>query len=419
MEPYYFNYLKNQLDENYIDDLKYDLDRRIYHYGEQFRNNNDFNVFFLKKILKNQYRISRALIKSVNNINNYKNIAINNAYFGLKDDLRINNYTPIDVPWICSYNNVTLYIDLLKYENYLNKVKYDNILLPESIGHYKKIQNKLLEYYSNANIKILCLYNDMCSFEKMSIKIFKQLNKPSYVFLHGIPGRYNNIDENRTDFLVVWGKKIKENFVKAGINENKIIVSGHPSYKKYDLSKIKLRSELDKILVLSKSMFLSPQGDKVQLADRGNIILYLLEVQEVLKRHKVKFVKFRPHPSENINWYYKFISKDFFRPDFNSNITESINQSSLVIGSTSTSFLNSIMNNVNYIIYEPSYNKNDLLNFPLNPPFDNSDERAVVANSKEELFEKINNRSIVNKEILTDYIDTNYNLDFLKKHIIT
>jgi hypothetical protein len=250
----------------------------------------------------------------------------------------------------------------------------------------------------------------------MSIKIFKKLNKPSYVFLHGIPGRYNNIDENRTDYLVVWGKKIKQNFVKAGINEKKIIISGHPSYKNYDLSKIKLRTGLDKVLVLSKSMWLSPQGDGVQLADRGNIILYLLEIQEVLKRKNVKFVKFRPHPSENIDWYYKFISKDFFRPDLNSNITESINQSSLVIGSTSTSFLNSIMNNVNYIIYEPTNNKNDLLNFPLNPPFDNNDERAVVANSKEQLFEKIINNSIVDKEILLDYIDPNYNLDFLNKN---
>lgn len=416
MEPYYFNYLKEQQNEDYIDDLKYELDRRIYHYGEQFRKNNDNNSFILTNLLKKQFRIARALLKSTQNINNYKNIAINNAYFSLKDDLKTYNYTPIDVPWICSYNKFSLYLDLLKYQSFINNVQYDNILISESFDLHKTIQNKLLEYYSSSNIKILCLYNDMCSFEKMSIKIFKKLNKPSYVFLHGIPGRYNNIDENRTDYLVVWGKKIKQNFVKAGINEKKIIISGHPSYKNYDLSKIKLRTGLDKVLVLSKSMWLSPQGDGVQLADRGNIILYLLEIQEVLKRKNVKFVKFRPHPSENIDWYYKFISKDFFRPDLNSNITESINQSSLVIGSTSTSFLNSIMNNVNYIIYEPTNNKNDLLNFPLNPPFDNNDERAVVANSKEQLFEKIINNSIVDKEILLDYIDPNYNLDFLNKN---
>jgi hypothetical protein len=414
VETYYFNYLKQQQDESYIDDLKYELDRRVYHYGDQFRKNNDNNSFNFSSLLKKQFRITRALLKSSKDINDFKNIAINNAYFSLKDDLRLYNYTPLDVPWICSYNKYSLYISLLKYQNFLDNVTYDSIISSESFNLYKKIHEKLLEYYSSSNVKILCLYNDMCSFEKMSIKIFKKLNKPSYVFLHGIPGRYNNIDENRTDFLVVWGKKIKENFVKAGIDEKKILISGHPSYKKYDLTNIKLRTGLDNILVLSKSMFLSPQGDKVQLTDRGNLILYLLEIEEVLKRKNVQHVKFRPHPSENINWYYKFISRQFFRPDVNTNITESFKQSSLVIGSTSTSFLNSLMNNVNYIIYEPSNNNNDYLNFPLNPPFDNKDERAVVANTKEELFEKVSNGSIVNKDILLDYIDPNYNLDFLK-----
>ena len=417
MEPYYLNYLKQQQDEEYIDDLKYELDRRVYHYGDQFKNNNDNNPTVIKNLLRKQYRISRALLKSTQNINKYENIAINNSYFSLKDDLKKFNYRPIDVPWVCSYSKISLYLDLLKFQSILDNIKFDSILLPESFQLYKQIQNSLLEYYAKSNVKILCLYNDMCSFEKMSINIFKKLRKPSYVFLHGIPVRYNNIDENRTDFLVVWGKKIKENFVRAGINDEKIIISGHPSYKNYDISKIKLRTGLDKILVLSKIMFLSPQGDKVQLADRGNLILYLLEIQEVLKRKNVKQVKFRPHPSENIEWYYKFISKDFFQPDLNINITESIKHSSLVIGSTSTSFLNSLMNNVNYIIYEPSNNNNDLLNFPLNPPFDNKDERAVVANSKEELFEKITNKSIVNKEILLDYIEPNFDLSFLSRHI--
>ena len=417
MEPYYLNYLRQKEDERYIDDLKYELDRRIYHYGDQFKKNNDIPLPLIRNFLIKQLRISRALFKSTQNINKYKNIAINNSYFSLSNDLKKYNFSPIDVPWICSYNKISLYLDLLKFQSNLDNVKFDRLFYPDTYELYKKIQKQLFEYYTKPNVKILCLYNDMCLFEKMSIKVFNKLNKPSYVFLHGIPGRYNNIDENRTDFLVVWGKKIKENFVRAGIKEDKIIISGHPTYKNYDISKINLRTGLDKILVLSKSMFLSPQGDRVQLADRGNIILYLLEIQEVLKRKNVKQVKFRPHPSENIDWYYKFISKDFFKPDLNINITESIKQSSLVIGSTSTSFLNSLMNNVNYIIYEPSVNSNDLLNFPLNPPFDNKDERAVVANSKEELFEKISKKLIVKKEILLDYIEPNFDLSFLNRHI--
>ena len=419
MEPYYLNYLKQQQNEEYIDDLKYELDRRIYHYGDQFKNNNDNNPTVIKNLLRKQYRISRALLKSTQNINKYENIAINNSYFSLKDDLKKFNYRPIDVPWVCSYSKISLYLDLLKFQSILDNIKFDSILLPDSFQLYKQIQNSLLEYYAKSNVKILCLYNDMCSFEKMSINIFKKLKKPSYVFLHGIPGRYNNVDENRTDYLVVWGKKIKDNFVNAGIKENKILISGHPSYRNYDLSKINLKSGLDNILVLSKSMFLSPPGNKVQLTDRGNLILYLLEIEEVLKRKNVKSVTFRPHPSENIEWYYKFISRNFFKPDLNKNITDSIKKSTLVIGSTSTSFIDALMNNVNYIIYEPTYKKLDLINYPLFPPFDNSDERAIVATSKEQLLEKINKNSVVNKEILIDYIDPKYNLDFLNKHIST
>lgn len=416
MKPYYINYLKNLQNENCIDDLKYELDRRIYHYGDHFKNNNDNNTLLLINFLKKQFRISRALLNRRINVSSLNNIAVNNAYFGLKEDLRCNNFSPVDVPWICSYNKFSLYVDLLNYQDLIDKVTFDSFLNSEIYLHHNTIYNKLLEYYSSTNIKILCLYNDMCLFEKMSIRIFKNLSKPTFVFLHGIPGRYNNIDENRTDYLIVWGKKIKENFVKAGIKEEKIIISGHPSYKSYDLANIKLRAGLDKILVISKSMFLSPQGNKVQLADRGNLILYLLEIEEVLRKFNVPYVTFRPHPSENIDWYYKFISKDFFRQDCNSNITQTLINSSLVIGSTSTTFLNALMNNVNYIIYEPAYEQNDLLDFPLNPPFDNKDERAVVANSKEELFEKISKCEIVNKEILLDYIDPNYNLEFLKQY---
>jgi hypothetical protein len=414
MNPYYFNYLKQNSLKDYIDDIKQELDRRVYHYGDQFRINNDFEANFVIKFLRKQYRISRAVIQSKKRIERLENVVINNAYFGLDNDLKNLQFNPISVPWISAYNNPNLYIDLLNYQELLNNTTFDTLFDEKTIDKYNTIKSKLYEYYNKSNVKMLCLYNDICVFEKISLKIFKELTKPSYVFLHGIPGRYNNIDENRSDYLAVWGKKIKENYIKAGISEDKIFISGHPSYKNYDLSRINIKSSLDSVLVLSKSMFPFPQGNTVELADRGNLILYLLEVEEVLKRKNIKYVKFRPHPSENINWYYKFISKDFFRPDLNPSIIDSINKSTLVIGSTSTSFLNSILNNVNYIIYEPAHNNLDLINFPLNEPFDGNDERAVVANTKEELYEKISNNSIVNKEILLDYIEPNFDLSFLK-----
>jgi hypothetical protein len=416
-KPYYLNFLKEKKNYEYFDNLKFELDKRVYHYGEQFKTNNE-NRDTVINFLKKEFRILKAILDCRKNATNFKNVAINNAYFGLIDELKAQNFTPLKVPWISSYNKIGLYFDLLRYEKFLSKTTFDDLIEEDSFNFYSEIKNKLLYYYSNKNIKILSIYNDTCTYERMSIDIFKELNKPSFIFLHGLPGRYNIIDENRSDYLIVWGKKIKENYIKNGFDENKIIISGHPNYKFYNLSKINIKMSFDNILILSKGANSFPQGNSVQLADRGNLILYLLEIEEVLKKKNIKHVTFRPHPSENINWYYKFISKDFFRPDATKDINKSINKSSLVIGPRSTSFINSLMNNINYIVYDPlDYENLDFINSQQVPPFDKTDERLVVCNSKDELLENLSKFSIVNKEILHDYIEPNFNLNFLNKYI--
>ena len=417
MKPYYLNYLKEKSKDEYFDDLKFELDKRVYHYGNQFKINYDNNNNIVN-FLKIQYRKLKLITDLGVNIQKCKNIAINNAYYGINEELIKINFTPLKVPWFSSYNKCKLYFDLIKYDKYLNVTTFDNLLGEEAHFFYTKIKNDLHNYYSNNNIKILSTYNDVCSYEKISINIFKKLNKPSFEFLHGIPGRYKLSSEMRSDFLVVWGKKIKEHYINSGINGNKILVSGHPDYKNYELSSINIKMTLENILVLSKGAHSLPQGESVQLADRGNLILYLLEIQETLKKRKIKFVRFRPHPSEDINWYYKFISKEFFRPDQNINIIDSIKSSSLVIGPRSTSLFNSIMNNVNYIVYDPLDHDNlDYINFPQAPPFDKSDDRIVTASSKDELLEIITNSQIVNKEILLDYLEPKFDINFLKSYL--
>lgn len=157
-------------------------------------------------------------------------------------------------------------------------------------------------------------------------------------------------------------------------------------------------------------------NDGVRLTDRGNLILYLYMVQSVLKKFGVKRVRFRPHPSENSAWYFKFIDKDFYQVD-HENLQKSLQKSTIVIGPTSTVFLETLYNGVNYVCFEPSWNGMDLTNFELVPPFDGSDERLPVAKNEEQLECIIKEKTKVDISIFNEYIKTPFDLSFVKSMI--
>jgi hypothetical protein len=127
----------------------------------------------------------------------------------------------------------------------------------------------------------------------------------------------------------------------------------------------------------------------------------------------IKKVRFRPHPSEDSQWYLRFIDKDFFIPDV-SNLTDCLKSSSLVIGPTTTVFLESIYQGINYVIFEPSKNDYDVLDTPLVHPFTGSDKRIPVAKKVEELESMISNKIKVDASFFNDYIKTPFNIDFVK-----
>jgi hypothetical protein len=270
--------------------------------------------------------------------------------------------------------------------------------------------------YAQPEIKYLFVPNDMSHFERMSVKIFKQLGKKSFIFLHGLPGRYNNIDDNRSDYLVVWGSKIKELYIKGGIKPEKIFISGHPRYNQYKLSDIKLKTGWDNILLIGKSIG-GQHSDEIRLQDRGNILLYLWQIQSVLVQLGVSSVKFRPHPSMDIDWYYDFIDNDFFKQDLEKNINVSLKSSSLVIGPTSSVFLDALLAGVNYLVYEPVKNGKDIGNFPVVPPFDKSDPRVIVSQTMDQLKDALINNSLVDTSVILDYIEPNFDLNFIESVI--
>ncbi len=269
------------------------------------------------------------------------------------------------------------------------------------------------DYYKSIRADALIVSNDISFFEQTNIKIFRKMGKPSFIFLHGLPV-YNVLDNNQADYLVVWGKKIKENYVNIGFPANKVLISGHPYYS--NLNDSKLRNDIDDILVLSKAMSGAQLRDENRLSDRGNSILYLYSIEKILRSRGVKKVRFRVHPSENIDWYYKFIDRDFFIADKES-LKNSLEKSTLVIGPTSTVFLESIYYGVNYLVYEPAVNGLDLSGYPPCPPFDGSDGKVFVAKTEEDLSGLLTKKAMVDKTVFNDYIDTPFNIKVITDKI--
>lgn len=411
----YLDYLDQEalFRKEFLSDIKYEIDSKLYEYGNHFIANKENKLFVFKQILIYIFRALQGL-KYILIVNKkFQNVVISSAYFNLNTELNKSGYHCINVPWLEPNLNFRVYLKLQIFNFRIKNCKFSEI---DSLYHdYLLIRENLKKIYSNPEIKFLILPQDMGVFERISIRIFKELNKKTFLFSHGLPGRYNNMDDNRTDLLVVWGRKIKQNYIKAGISEDKILISGHPSYN-YDLSNIKLKSSLNNILVLSKSINGTPHSSGVRISDRTNLLLYLFQIKKELLKLGINSVKFRPHPSENIKWYYNYIDPNFFIMDTNKSISNSFKESSLVIGPTSTMFIDAILNNVNYLVYEPSNGENDMNNFPLVSPFDSSDDRVVVAKNSVELGKNLKNIPLVEPSILLDYIEPNFDVSFLKQY---
>lgn len=419
---YLFDYLKNntEIDKSKLDLLKNEIDLRLYSCGDYFKKNKDNKkkMFFsfrhiYKSFLRNAYILYSFLRKK--KINRESDI-LSNAFFGANSELEkkgFNIFRPlhnVTRGWQIA-SNLKIYINFLRINSKIENSNIKYLISAKFLKILDLFLDQLTEYYKYLNLKALVVPNDTSFFELINIEVFKRLKKPTFIFLHGLPGRYNIYDENETDYLVVWGKKIKENYVNAGFNPDKIIISGHPIYQKF--SNNTLRNDLSDVLVLSRSLSGLQCRDKVRLYDQGNAIIYLCSVEKALKSLGVKKVRLRVHQSENLDWYYKFIDKDFFIPDTNV-LEESLSRSTLVIGPTSTVFLEALYYGVNYLVYEPVIEGKDLSGYNPVPPFDGSDNKVPVAKDEKSLSQMLIKGEIVDKSALSDYIDIPFNLDFIK-----
>ena len=309
--------------------------------------------------------------------------------------------------------------DMLKYKEWAIRHGGFNNLLNNTF--FKKIDNckkDLKELLQNYAVKGVFLYTDEYFESKLLIDVAKEIKIPTFDFLHGLPGIYSLDVDSHTDYLMVWGNKIKRNYIDAGFDAEKIIVVGNSKYGKY-VKQESLRNTLSDILVIPVSSILwhQHQWGKPELIDRSMAILYLYKVQHVLKQLNIRHARFRVHPSINADWVYNFLDTDFWIKD-NLPLSASLQKSSIVIGATSSVFLEALMNGVNYIVFEPQEEGLTLIRSRVVPPFDGKDEKLHVAFDENDLYSMLREKYTVDSSILDDYMQP-LDLSPLRKLILS
>lgn len=414
MERYLINYIKeNASDEivrKYVDFFKVELDWYIYNYGEHIsrRHHREYKGTLKEKVYQKVQDLS-ALYGKFPYRNGYKNI-LSSVFFPdktLLPSLGFNAFSSIFQPVGKSRiigDRKSLYIKNRIKRN-LSKGSFSDLYNRDLFCSLEELQAQILNTYREIDLRGLLLFTDQYFASKYLIDIFRQMNRPSMVFSHGLPAIYSKDVDNRSDYLMVWGERIKENYVRAGFNPDKIKIVGNVKYKEVPVVQ-ELKNSLDNILVIPCSSVLWHQHEwgTPQLVDRSMVVLYLYQVQRVLQRFGVKHARFRPHPSIDYSWVYGFLDKNFYEVD-NQSLFDSIHSSTLVIGATSTSFLETLMEGVNYLLYEPTDEKGcGLIRFKKAPPFDGSIPDLNIAETEAELEYMIRNKYQTPSNILDGYM---------------
>lgn len=410
-DRYLLDYLRQsgRIRGSYFESLRYEFDRRIYHYGSHF--NGEYSTQSYLKIVKQRwYEKARAFVRRGMKL---KKVDIqSNAYLVLNNELIQTGYSVILPPWRGEVLSDSFYVlkKVRSLENFFLKNEFNDILSKECMALVEATEAGLRAYYNR--IRALIVPYDIVFFENLSIKLFREAGKPSFVFLHGLPGRYNSIDDQRADHLLVWGSAIKDHYVRAGGNPEKIHVVGRPGMPA-DPRPLRTAS-FDNVLVLTKSIpGAQPITGETHLSDRGNLIVYLYMVQDALRSLGVRQARFRPHPSENGRWYLNYIDNSFYRLD-TTPLQDSLESSTLVIGPTTTVFLDALYAGREYCVFEPSDDGIDLINYSLVPPFDGSDPRVPVATDVDSLRSNLREGRHADQAVLDDYITRPFDLSILK-----
>ena len=383
----YYNSISRNLDNDTYDLLSYTVNDILYNYSDHHvANKNRLREGFRNSLKKQIIKCFRFLIFLKNTLLSRKNISttiMSNAY------VNVNLYGANIVlpPWIFSPKgkgaySFGIYVVIENINKELSKRSIKILMSNEFKLLLSEFEKELIKLFSDYKVGALVVPNDIAFLENLSIKIAKKHNIPSFVYLHGLPARYNNIDDNRAQYLVVWGSGLKKEYINAGVDEKKILTLKHPAYSNFQ--KGKLESSFDNVLVLTKAISGVPCISTEIVLPKRSVLLYYLElVKGNLMKLGVTKAKLRLHPSELKSFYDDNLPDDFFIID-ESSINDALTNASLVLGPTSTMVLDAINAGKNYILFDPIFDGLTLEGMPLVKPF-TGESFIKLSNSIEEI----------------------------------
>ena len=414
---------KSELEKEMLHLFSFEMGLKIYCYGDQFLNSYD-------SMSKNYKRKIRSLLTDVLCINGAnplfntkkdpsKITVISNAYHNMGNELEHLGYQVIHPFWIKSLKkNQLVYPKIYKLMNIIWRQiffgPYKTFLDPKFWDIANQYIKELEVYLIRYEIKGVFVFQDNTFFERAVLKAAKNLKIPTFCCLHGIPQNYDPNDGAMAEYLLCIGPKILEHYHQAKWEGNKGIIIGHPGYKTY--SKKALKSSLENVIVLSKSLN-GNHISEVYLGDRGNSLTYLEMIKKALQKLGVKKAILRPHPSESCQWYKSFLADNFFVVENHLPLIEVMKTASLFIGPSSNITFEALIMGVNYILFEPQEHKRDILNFILEPPYDGSDQRIMLAVDTPSLISALQGPVTTDLSVIDDYLKTPFNLSEVQKII--
>ena len=363
------------------------------------------------KLIKDELYLAQKLLSGTK-----KNI-ISSGYFSIDKEFERMGYQAFVAPW--AYNRKSkgrlfpsyrLFKAINDYDRKIKNTQFYELVSPKTHSVISELKEIFASIYKNSNMAAFICSSSYPVNDRLSIDVMNEIGRRSFLYQHGLPGIYEGHMKyyDETYDLIVWGQAFKDKYVSLGMNPNMIHVGGHSWYKNLEFNKLKF--DLNDVLVISKTALGIRVDSSDKMGDNSASLLYLLSIQKVLKKLGVKRVRVRPHPSESKDWYSKLLDPDFFSID-NNDLVTSFGKSTLVIGPTSSTFIDATYYGVNYLVYEPTLGLNkDLFENPIVMPFDGTDDRIVVAYSEEELFDIIKEKRTHDLSFWPDYVQTPFNL---------
>ena len=298
---------------------------------------------------------------------------------------------------------------LCKWYNSLSHLSFNELLEEKHAIVLNNLYNEALNEVRQSDFNAVLVRTSELFYEKFFIDVFREIGRPSITLLHGLPAVYTKATESRSDYLLVWGNKIRENFIKAGYDPEHVIVAGNYKYTKEQLQaqNSTLRCSLSDVLILTSATYAEFQHEweweKFSVQDRSLLITYLYSIESVLKRCGVKHARLRPHPSVNKEWLADYVDLSFYQLDYE-DFNTSLSKATLCIGQTSSTFLEALMSGVTYLVYEPGDGTHTISQGNLVPPFDGSEKALQVAYTERQLEQLIAQSYSPNKSILGEYL---------------